>query len=82
MMKPDKSLVPGMVSTRESIVNSFNEIGGMAHFADWAAKNPTIFYTQFWVKLLDKPADSLLGQAGRLEIVWGNAEEAVIVSED
>jgi hypothetical protein len=81
MMKPDKSLVPGMISTRESIVNSFNEIGGMAHFSDWAKANPTIFYTQFWVKLLDKP-DSLLGQAGRLEIVWGNAEEAVVVSED
>jgi len=82
MMKPDKSLVAGMISTRDSIINGFNDIGGMEKFSDWAKENPTVFYTQFWVKLLDKPSDSLLGQAGRLEIVWGTAEEAVIVSED
>ena len=81
MMKPDKSLIPGLISTRDSIITSFNEIGGIEKFSDWAKANPTIFYTQFWVKLLDKP-DGLLGQTGRLEIVWGNAEEAVIVSED
>ena len=81
MMKPDKSLLPGLLSTRDSIIEGFNSIGGMESFAAWAQNNPTIFYTQFWVKLLDKPADSLLGQAGRLEIVWGNPEDAVIVDE-
>jgi hypothetical protein len=80
-IKPDKSLVPGLISTRDSIIESFHAVGGMESFTAWAKDNPTTFYTQFWVKLLDKPAESLLGQAGRLEIVWGSVEDAEIVSE-
>lgn len=39
-------------SMKNSILETFELIGGVKHLAMWASENPSDFYTKVWIKLL------------------------------
>jgi hypothetical protein len=42
---------------RESVLLAFEMIGGVERLADWAAKNPTEFYTRLYTKVITREVE-------------------------